>query len=148
MSITSSAEDASSGHAEHQATVEIDHVTKHFGDDVAVDDANFAIEEGGMRWFDTMTIPRGARNVMAAARWMNYVYEPEVAAKITEWVQFISPVRGVKEVLLMNGGEAAALADNPLVFPDEAMTSRLKVFGDLLPDDEDDIQTRVNEITG
>ena len=46
MSITSSAEDASSGHAEHQATVEIDHVTKHFGDDVAVDDANFAIEEG------------------------------------------------------------------------------------------------------
>jgi len=109
----------------------------------------FAIpEEGGMRWFDTMTIPRGARNVLAAARWMNYVYEPEVAAKITEWVQFISPVRGVKEVLLMNGGEAAELADNPLVFPDEVMTSRLKVFGDLLREDEDAIQERVNEITG
>ena len=109
----------------------------------------FAIpEEGGMRWFDTMTIPRGARNVLAAARWMNYVYEPEVAAKITEWVQFISPVRGVKEVLLMNGGEAADLADNPLVFPDEVMTSRLKVFGDLLREDEDAIQERVNEITG
>jgi spermidine/putrescine transport system substrate-binding protein len=78
---------------------------------------------------------------------MNYVYDPEVAAKITEWVQFISPVRGVKEVLLMNGGEAAELADNPLVFPDEAMTSRLKVFGDLLREDEDGVQKRVNEIT-
>jgi spermidine/putrescine transport system substrate-binding protein len=109
----------------------------------------FAIpEEGGMRWFDTMVIPRGAPNVVAAARWMNYVYEPENAAKITEWVQYISPVRGVKEILLASGGEAAELADNPQVFPDEATTERLKVFAEIVGDEEMAIQKRFNEIVG
>jgi len=46
LSITSSAEEAPSGHAERKATVEIDHVSKTFGDYLAVDDADFAIEEG------------------------------------------------------------------------------------------------------
>jgi spermidine/putrescine transport system substrate-binding protein len=109
----------------------------------------FAIpEDGGMRWFDTMVIPRGAPNVLAAAKWMNYVYDPENAAKITEWVQYISPVRGVKEVLLFSGGEAAELADNPLVFPDEATTTRLKVFADIVGEDEKEIQKRFTGIVG
>ena len=30
---------------------------------------------------------------------MNFVYEPEVAAKIAAYVNYISPVKGVKEVL-------------------------------------------------
>jgi spermidine/putrescine transport system substrate-binding protein len=109
----------------------------------------FAIPtEGGMRWFDTMTIPKGAPNRVAAARWMNYVYEPENAARITEWVQYISPVKGVKEILIDAGGEAAELAANPLVFPNEATEARLKVFGELGPEDEQAVQKRFNEITG
>jgi spermidine/putrescine transport system substrate-binding protein len=109
----------------------------------------FAIpDEGGMRWFDTMVIPKGSPNVMAAAKWMNYVYDPEHAAKITEWVQYISPVKGVKEILLTLGGETAELADNPLIFPDEPMTRRLKVFADIVGDEEMVIQKRFNEIVG
>ena len=46
-------------------------------------DLRFAIpEEGGMRWFDTMVIPAGAENVANAAVWMNYLYDPENAARI------------------------------------------------------------------
>jgi spermidine/putrescine transport system substrate-binding protein len=108
----------------------------------------FAIPaEGGMQWFDTMTIPKGARNRVAAARWMNYVYEPENAAKLTEWVQFVSPVKGVKEILIEAGGDSAALAENPLIFPDEETTGRLKVFAELDQDDEITIQKRFNEIS-
>ncbi|HRW37945.1 MAG TPA: extracellular solute-binding protein, partial [Aquihabitans sp.] len=60
----------------------------------------FAIpEEGGMQWFDTMVVPKGAPNVPAAAKWMDFVYDPENAAAITEYVQYVSPVKGVKEAL-------------------------------------------------
>ena len=34
---------------------------------------------------------------------MNYVYDPENAARITEWVQYISPVKGVQEALEARG---------------------------------------------
>ncbi|MCU1497228.1 MAG: Putrescine transporter putrescine-binding protein PotF [Acidimicrobiales bacterium] len=104
--------------------------------------------EGGMQWFDTMTIPKGARNTVAAAKWMDYVYDPEHAAKITEWVQYISPVKGVREALEKAGGDSAALADNPLIFPDDETVKRLKVFGELAQDDEVAIQSRFNDITG
>ena len=109
----------------------------------------FAIpEEGGMQWFDAMTIAKGAPNQVAAAKWMNYVYDPENAARITEFVQYLSPVKGVKEVLEAKGGDAAALAANPLIFPDEATEKRLQVFGEMSQDQEIAAQTRFNDITG
>lgn len=109
----------------------------------------FAIpEEGGMQWFDTMTVAKGARNTVAAAKWMNFVYDPENAARITEFVQYLSPVKGVREVLEAKGGDAAKLADSPLLFPDDATLARLKVFGELTQDDEVAIQTQFNDITG
>jgi spermidine/putrescine transport system substrate-binding protein len=109
----------------------------------------FAVPEaGGTQWFDAMTVPKGARNTVAAARWMNFVYDPENAATITEWVQYISPVKGVREVLEARGGEAAELAENPLVFPDDETLRRLEVFGELAEDDEIAIQSRFNDITG
>jgi spermidine/putrescine transport system substrate-binding protein len=108
----------------------------------------FAIpEEGGMQWFDAMTIAKGSPNRVAAARWMNYVYEPENAAKITSWVQYISPVKGVKDVLLANGGEDAELAENVLIFPDDDTRSRLAVFAELEQEDEIAVQERFNTIT-
>jgi spermidine/putrescine transport system substrate-binding protein len=109
----------------------------------------FAIpDEGGMQWFDTMVISKGSPNRVAAARWMNYVYDPENAAKITAWVQYISPVKGVKEALIAQGEEGAALAESPLLFPDEETLSNVKVFGELEQQDDVDVQTRFNEITG
>lgn len=105
-------------------------------------------EEGGMQWFDTMTVAKGAANTVAAAKWMNFVYDPENAARITEWVQYISPVKGVREVLEKAGGDSAALANNPQVFPDDATLARLKVFGEVDEKDEIDIQSRFNDITG
>ena len=83
-----------------------------------------------MSWYDTMVIPKGAPNAYAAADWMNFVYDPVQAAQLTAWVQFISPVKGVREELVKMGGDAAALADSPILFPDEEDAARLKVFAD------------------
>ena len=101
-----------------------------------------------MQWFDAMTVPKGAANTVAAAKWMDFVYDPENAARITESVQFISPVKGVREVLEKKGGDAAALAANPLLFPDDETTERLSVFGELEQEVEIEVQKRFNDITG
>ena len=93
-------------------------------------------DEGAMSWFDAMVIPSGAPNAVAAAKWMDYVYDPANAALITASVQYVSPVVGVKEELVKLGGDAAALADSPLLFPDEETKARFKSFADI-PDDVD-----------
>ena len=81
-------------------------------------DIQFVIpDEGGMSWYDTMVIPKGAPNAFAAADWMNFVYDPVQAAQLTAYVQYVSPVKGVRDELIKMGGDAAALADNPILFP-------------------------------
>ncbi len=76
-------------------------------------------DEGCMLWTDNMEIPVGAPNTAAALAFMNYVYDPEVAADITEYVQYITPVAGVQEIFEERDPK---LASNPLIFPDEAFT--------------------------
>jgi spermidine/putrescine transport system substrate-binding protein len=75
--------------------------------------------EGCVRWSENMVIPVGAPNTAAALAWMNFVYRPEVAADITEYVEYISPVQGVKEILEERGSE---LAESEIVFPTDQFT--------------------------
>jgi spermidine/putrescine transport system substrate-binding protein len=105
-------------------------------------------EEGGMQWFDTMVIPILTTNVDSAAAWMNFVYDPVNAAKITAFVQYIPPCVGVRDQLTKMGGDNAKLADSPILFPDDATKARLKIFADLSTEDEIKIQNRFNKITG
>lgn len=102
--------------------------------------------EGAIRWFDTMVIPKGASNRGAAAEWMNFVYDPEQAAQITSYVQYISPVLGAQEVLRSQG--QAELADNPILFPDNETSQRLVSFGGPTVAQEQQLDDRYAEIAG
>lgn len=104
--------------------------------------------EGGMRWFDSMIIPKGATNVAGAGDWMNFVYDPANAAKITTAVGYVSPVMGVKDVLAAEGGDAAKLAASPVLFPDDATRRRLYFWSGTTPAEEQALQTRFSAITG
>jgi len=75
--------------------------------------------EGCMLWSEDMVIPVGAPNPTAAEAFMNYVYKPEVQANITEYVNYVSPVEGVQQVLLKRNPE---LAENHLIFPSQSFT--------------------------
>jgi spermidine/putrescine transport system substrate-binding protein len=75
--------------------------------------------QGCILWSDNMVIPKGAPNTAAALAWMDFVYEPQVQADIAEYVQYVTPVDGVAEVLRRRDPE---LADNQLIFPDEQFT--------------------------
>ena len=112
-------------------------------------DIKFAIpESGGTLWFDTMVIPKGASNVDAVAKWMDYVYDPANAARITAYVQYISPVQGVQDELRKMGGEDAALADNQLIFPDATTLANLQTWGNLDEDEEQKFDEEFSRISG
>lgn len=76
-------------------------------------------EEGCMLWSTSMEIPVGAPNPAAAEAWINYVYDPEVQADIAQYVNYVTPVAGVKEILAERDPE---LARNQLIFPSKEYT--------------------------
>jgi spermidine/putrescine transport system substrate-binding protein len=77
-------------------------------------------DEGCSLWTDNMLIPIGAPNEAAALEYMNYVYEPKVQAPITAYINYVTPVDGVKEIFEKEGDKD--LAKDPLIFPSEEFT--------------------------
>ena len=101
-------------------------------------DLTFVVpDEGGILWTDNMAIPKGAEHPNDALAMMNFLYEPEIAAQVAEYVNYITPVPGAQEIIRANAQAAAdegdqetadyltAVAESPLVFPTEEMLSRL-----------------------
>ena len=58
-----------------------------------------APEEGLSLWSDNMLVPNMADHKANAEKRMNYYYEPEVAAKLAAWVNYICPVEGAQEAM-------------------------------------------------
>jgi spermidine/putrescine transport system substrate-binding protein len=73
--------------------------------------------QGGGIWTDNMLIPKGG-NVYTASVYMNYVYQPHVAALIEDYVNYICPVKGAKEALEKIDPD---VANNTLIFPTNKM---------------------------
>jgi spermidine/putrescine transport system substrate-binding protein len=84
-----------------------------------------APEEGLALWSDNMLVPNKADHKANAEQLMNYYYEPEVAAQLAAWVNYICPVQGAKEAMEKIDPELAA---NKLIFPDERTLSNAKNF--------------------
>jgi spermidine/putrescine transport system substrate-binding protein len=81
-------------------------------------------ETGGAIWTDNMLIPKGG-DVFTASTYMNFVYRPDIAAKIAAYINYVSPVKGAKEEMEKIDPE---LAGNPLVFPDDDTLSKVAIF--------------------
>jgi spermidine/putrescine transport system substrate-binding protein len=79
------------------------------------------LETGGIIWTDNMVIPLGG-DVPTASTYMNFVYDPTIAAQLALGAGYISSVKGVPE-------EAAKLnpkaSQNTLVFPTDDMLSNV-----------------------
>jgi spermidine/putrescine transport system substrate-binding protein len=95
-------------------------------------------ETGVALWTDNMQVPVGAPHAYTAELMMNYVYDPAVQAPIAAYVNYICPVKGVKEILAKKDPE---LANNQLIFPSEKTLEEAFIFRQLKPDEE----TKLNE---
>lgn len=90
-------------------------------------------KEGGIIWTDNMMIPNGAQHKGTAELLMNYYYRPEVAALVTAYVNYLTPVVGADKILIKDNPD---IAKNPLIFPPADVTARLHDFGALSEADE------------
>ena len=100
-------------------------------------------DAGGMIWTDNMLIPKGG-DVFTASTFMNFVYDPKVAAQIEAYVNYICPVDGAAEEIKAID---ASLADNQLIFPDEATLEKVKIF-DAEAADNKDLKAKFQKVIG
>ena len=88
---------------------------------------------GGTLWNDNFLIPIGSSKKSNAEKLINYYYEPEVAAKVAAFVNYITPVVGAKEAMQAID---PALAENQLIFPNDETLSKAHIFRSLTPAEE------------
>jgi len=100
-------------------------------------------DEGCILWSDNMVIPVGAPNPSAALEWMNFVYDPQVQADVAEYVNYVTPVDGVKEILQQRDPE---LANNQLIFPDDEFTADCTIQPTLEGEDETEIEQAFQQV--
>ncbi|HEX2097379.1 MAG TPA: spermidine/putrescine ABC transporter substrate-binding protein [Solirubrobacterales bacterium] len=94
--------------------------------------------EGCIIWSDNMVIPIGAPNEAAALEFIDYVYDPKVQADIAAYVNYVTPVDGVKEALEK---EEPELTKNQLIFPSDSFTKDCSIQPTLSGEEE----TKVTE---
>ena len=94
----------------------------------------WAIPESGGMWFtDNMLIPAGG-SAPTASTYMNFVYDPVVAAQIAAYVNYVTPVKGAKEELAKTDPETA---NNQLIFPDDDTLAQVNQFDAAALDNEE-----------
>ncbi|WP_328550007.1 polyamine ABC transporter substrate-binding protein [Streptomyces sp. NBC_00366] len=110
----------------------------------------FVVPEAGAElWADSLMIPDLARHKRNAERLVDYYYEPEVAAELAAWVNYVCPVPAAQHVLAdAKDKDTAALAENPLIFPDAGMRSRLVIARDITSAERVEFAKRWNKIVG
>ena len=100
-------------------------------------------ESGATIWNDTMVVPVGSPRKTNAETLMNYYYEPEVAAEVAAWVNYVTPVKGAYEAALEIDPD---LAENKLIFPDEATLSQVKAFKTLTSEEDNEYQAAFQSV--
>jgi len=91
---------------------------------------------GATLFFDTMAIPRDARNVRNAHLFINYILRPEVHAELTNAVFFANPNAASKRFVRKD------VAENPTVFLSAENLAKMTV-PDAVPQDIRRVQTRI-----
>jgi spermidine/putrescine transport system substrate-binding protein len=108
-------------------------------------------EEGATLWTDNMMIPLTSEAPVDAIELMDFFYEPEIAAGLAAYINYIPPVPESQEILAQWAAESdddeeaeelSDLVDSPLVFPTEQ--DYAKLFSFARPDVGDEEQAYID----
>ena len=102
-------------------------------------------DTGATLFSDNMMIPALAAHKRNAELTMNYYYDPEVAAQVAAYVQYICPVEGAQEAMLSID---PALAENQWIFPDDATLAQSFVFMTLTEEKDVEYQRAFQKAIG
>ncbi|RJL21738.1 polyamine ABC transporter substrate-binding protein [Bailinhaonella thermotolerans] len=105
--------------------------------------------EGATIWTDNMLIPKGAANPVDAITFMDWLYQPQNAAELLEYIQYIAPWDGLKDVVKAHAAEAKGeekahlekMVQSPLVFPTAEDLARFRGYRNLTPAEEKEFRS-------
>ncbi|MFD0671204.1 PotD/PotF family extracellular solute-binding protein [Cohnella sp. GCM10027633] len=82
-------------------------------------------EEGSNVWFDNMVIPTTARNLEGAYAFMNFMLDPEIAARNAEYVGYSTPNAAALALLPED------ISGDERFYPSPELTDKLEVYDNL-----------------
>lgn len=75
-------------------------------------------DSGSSLWTDTMVIPKSAPNPEGAYQWINFMLQPDVAAKLVDRLKFATPSELAYQKL------PKTLRDDPTLFPPQSVIAK------------------------
>ncbi|MFF4212638.1 spermidine/putrescine ABC transporter substrate-binding protein [Streptomyces sp. NPDC001796] len=109
-------------------------------------DVDYVIPDSGyLTSTDNLLIPNKARHKTNAERLIDFYYEPEQAAALAAYINYVSPVDGVKDHLAKIDKSAA---NNPLIIPDKTMAAKSHAFRSLTQKEETAYEAKFAKLTG
>ena len=112
------------------------------------EDPNYAFtlpETGGTLWSDNLMVPIGSPHKANAEKLIDFYYDPEIAAEVAAYVNYICPVDGAKDEMEKID---PSLVDSPLIFPTEEDLAKVKVFRSLTPEEETTYNEAFQKVIG
>lgn len=82
-------------------------------------------KEGSNLWFDNMVIPKTAKNINGAHKFINFMLDAKNAAQNTEYVGYSTPNKAAMKYL------PKEITEDKRFYLDEAMTAKLEVYENL-----------------
>jgi spermidine/putrescine transport system substrate-binding protein len=118
-------------------------------------DLRFVIpQEGGNMWTDNMMIPKGAQNPVDAMMLMDWYYRPDIAAMLTEGINYIPPVPKAQAIIAGDAAKASGsektlltkVATSDLVFLRPSEYARLRNYADVSGKRQEQYQSIFNPL--
>ena len=109
-------------------------------------DLEFVVPDtGALIWATCSEIPTLAEHPRDAHAYMDWFFDPRIAAMVTDWVLYMTPVKGVQEIMqgraddtsMSDGNRTyySTLASSPLLFPpDDLVAANLHPTPTFTPD--------------
>jgi len=82
-------------------------------------------EEGGVVWADNLCIPKTSNNAYTAEVFINYILQAEIAAQITNFTWYGSPVEAANEFI------DPEILEEPAIYPPPEVMTRLEWIEDV-----------------
>ncbi len=91
-------------------------------------------KEGAPIWTDNMCIPIHAAHPLDAMIYMDFVYKPQIAAMLADYINYITPVPATQAIFKTYAADATSKSDkeyyttlstSPLIFPEQSDFSKL-----------------------
>jgi len=83
--------------------------------------------EGGNLWIDYLVILRSSTQKALAAKFIDFLNRPEIAARNAKFVNYATPNTAARPYL------PKEYFDNPVIYPDQAVLSRSEIYHELAP---------------